>query len=250
MTKLENTRLVQCFLFVIILTVIAQLFSLAFGRIDPSESFADVVLPSTIVLLAITIPTAGLGLLIWKNIGFGGSPTLYAILSRREVLWAELANNLVATAIAGLVIGLALVGLRIALVDQLPVNLPAFGFRGVLGSLAVSIGAAVGEEVWFRLGLLSTLVWIVSKLTGQGRPNDRTVWSCLLFVAVIFAAAHIPQLASFGAASSIGVAGTIFGNTIVGTLYGWFYWRRGLLAAISVHFWVDVAIHVLPASVA
>jgi len=247
MSELENRKLLLCFIAIVALTIATQLVSLAFGASDPDQSFGDVFLPSTLALLAITVPLAGLGILIWKNIQFGGSPKLYAVMARRPGARTAIFRDIAVTSVAGFAVGLAMVGLRMALHHHLPDDLPDFGFRGVAGGLAVSIGAAVGEEVWFRLGLMSCLVWLLTKFTRQERPSDLTAWVGIFVLAVLFGAAHVPQLASFDAATPIGIAGTIFGNTVVGTLYGWFYWRKGLLAAISTHFWADVAIHVLPA---
>jgi len=62
--------------------------------------------------------------------------------------------------------------------------------------------------------------------------------------------AHLPQLASYGAAAPIAVGATIAGNVIVGILYGWCYWRMGLAAAVTAHFAVDVVLHVLTAAFA
>jgi membrane protease YdiL (CAAX protease family) len=39
----------------------------------------------------------------------------------------------------------------------------------------------------------------------------------------------------------------MLGNIMVGTLYGWLYWQRGLFAAIIAHFSVDLMLHVFPA---
>jgi membrane protease YdiL (CAAX protease family) len=54
---------------------------------------------------------------------------------------------------------------------------------------------------------------------------------------------------SYGAASPFAIGGTIVGNSVVGVLYGWSYWRRSLVAAMVAHFAVDVVLHVLPAFV-
>ena len=43
------------------------------------------------------------------------------------------------------------------------------------------------------------------------------------------------------------IGGTILGNTAVGILYGWCYWKRSLVSAMVAHFAVDIMIHVLPA---
>lgn len=46
---------------------------------------------------------------------------------------------------------------------------------------------------------------------------------------------------------TIGIVATIIGNTLVGTVCGWIFWQRSLIAAILTHFSVDLVLHVLPA---
>ena len=46
----------------------------------------------------------------------------------------------------------------------------------------------------------------------------------------------LPQLAAVGAATTIGIAATLLGNTLVGIVCGWLFWQRGLIAAIVAHF--------------
>ena len=57
----------------------------------------------------------------------------------------------------------------------------------------------------------------------------------------------LPQLVASGAGSPFATGGTVLGNIAVGTLYGWCYWKRSLIAAMAAHFAVDFMIHVLPA---
>lgn len=74
-------------------------------------------------------------------------------------------------------------------------------------------------------------------------------WSIIVITSLGFGMAHWPQLVSYGAGSPVAMAGTLFGNGVVGILYGWCFWRRSLLAAMVAHFSVDVVLHVLPALV-
>lgn len=236
-----------CFFTITAATLAAQLCLLAFGALDTNQPFAATALPSTLALLAVTIPLTALGLLAWRAIGFGGCPKLYDLLRGVPGTWRSIARDTLVTALAGLLVGLCLVALRFALRDLLPSGLPEPGFRGPLGGLAVSIGAAVGEEVWFRLGLMAGLVWALAAVLRRDEASPAIVWTAILILALVFGAAHIPQLASFGAATSFAVAMTILGNTLVGAMYGWFFWKRGLIAAISAHFWADIALHFVPA---
>jgi hypothetical protein len=231
---------------VFVLTIAAQLVSLAFGRADESQSFVSILLPSLVFLSVLTIPSIALGIGTGRNIGLG-VPDIAAMLSRRRGSFLALLRHKALAAGLGLLLGVTLLLIRMVNESQLPSELPALGHRGVAGGLAVSLGAAVAEEVWFRLGLMTLLVWFVSRIRGDGEARPMVVWSIIVITSVGFGMAHLPQLASYGAASPFAIATTILGNTAVGILYGWCYWRRGLVAAITAHFSVDLVLHVLPA---
>jgi len=160
-----------------------------------------------------------------------------------EVLLAGLA------CILGLTLGALLLLIRQISAPYLPPEIPAYGFRGVIGGLSVSIGAAVGEEVWFRLGLMTFLVWGLTRLFKGKKARTPITWTIIVFTSVAFGAAHLPQLLAYGAGSPFAIGGTVLGNTAVGILYGWCFWRRSLFAAIIAHFSVDIVLHVIPAFV-
>ncbi len=227
-------------------TIAAQLISLAFGRADAEQSFASMILPSVIFLSVVTLPSIWVGIRLGRPIGLG-TPLIEALLSKQPGAYRQLVKDAVLAGILGLLVGGLILLIRVFSEPYLPAELPAFGHRGVIGGLAVSLGAAVAEEVWFRLGLMTLLVWSVARMAGQLEPRPIVVWSIIFVAAVGFGMAHLPQLMSYGAASPFAIGGTIFGNSLVGMLYGWCYWRRGLIAAIVAHFSVDVVLHVLPA---
>lgn len=229
-------------------TVVAQLISLAFGRSDEAQSLSSIVLPSVLFLSVVTIPSAALGLALGSRIGLG-TPLIAALLSRQPTAFQKLRGDASLAAGLGLVLGGMLLLVRMITEPYLPPELPAFGHRGVLGGLAVSLGAAIAEEVWFRLGLMTLLVWAVTRVLGDGGIRPIVVWPIIVITSVSFGMAHLPQLMSYGAGSPFALAGTILGNSSVGILYGWCYWRRSLVAAMIAHFSVDVVLHVFPALV-
>ena len=147
----------------------------------------------------------------------------------------------------GLPLGLLLWLLRLATADLLPPELPDLGHRGVSGGLLVSISAAIGEEVWLRLGAMTILSWALVRALGQHDLTPRIAWTAIVFSALAFGAIHLPQLAAAGAATSIGITGTMLGNTLVGIACGWLFWKHGIISAIAAHFVIDVVLHVIPA---
>ena len=236
----------QPFLVLFCLTLISQLASLAYSTSAEGSEFLSSLLPSVVFLSVLTIPFAFVGLRLGNQIGLG-APLLSKLLANQSDSIQQLFADAKMSIVSGFVLGLLLVALRIALKPYLPAELPLFGHRGVLGGFLVSLGAAIGEEVWFRLGLMTILVWVITRLSPQKKANPRILWSVIIAISIVFGMAHLPQLASYGAASPFAVFGTIVGNTVVGVLYGWLYWKRSLIAAIIAHFAVDVAIHVVPA---
>lgn len=231
---------------VLAVTIAAQLVSLAFGRVDMESSFAEVVVPSIIFLSVVTLPLAGLGITLGRAIGLG-TPRIDSLWNRvpgaLKTLWRDAAG----ASVLGLLLGAGLLALRAFTVSHLPPELPALGHRGVIGGLAVSVGAAVAEEVWFRLGLMTLLAWCVVRLAGNQTVRPVVAWPIILITATAFGMAHLPQLMSYGAGSPFAIAGTVLGNVLVGTLYGWCYWRQGLIAAVAAHLSVDLMLHVVPA---
>jgi len=230
------------------LTIAAQLISLAYGRIDEEREFAAIVLPSVLFLSALTLPAIALGIGLGRQIGLG-APLVADLMSRAPGSYRKLLKDSGLACVLGATLGGLLLFVRMFTEPYLPPELPAFGHRGVIGGLAVSLGAAVAEEVWFRLGLMTLLVWGVVRVAGHTEARPIVVWPIVLITAVGFGLAHLPQLVSYGAGSQFAIAGTIVGNIAVGVLYGWCYWRRSLVAAMVAHFSVDVVLHVLPALV-
>ncbi|REJ74826.1 MAG: CPBP family intramembrane metalloprotease [Acidobacteria bacterium] len=227
-------------------TIGAQLVSLAFGRVDAATAFGSMLLPSLAFITLLTVPAITLGTFLGRRIALG-APLLGALLSRQPGSGARLLRHAALAVALGGSLGAPLLLVRLFTAPHLPPQLPAFGHRGVIGGLAVSLGAAVAEEVWFRLGLMTALVWCVARLLGHREARPTVVWPILCVTSIGFGVAHLPQLMSYGAGSPFAIGGTILGNSAVGIVYGWCYWRRSLLAAMVAHFSVDVVLHVLPA---
>ncbi len=73
------------------------------------------------------------------------------------------------------------------------------------------------------------------------------VWAGNLLAALLFGAAHLPQAAQFYGFSGPIAVHTLLLNAIPGVVFGWLYWRRGLVAAMVAHGVADVVLKaVLP----
>ena len=96
---------------------------------------------------------------------------------------------------------------------------------------------------------MTILVWVVARLYGHQETRPIVVWLIIILASIGFGLAHLPQLMSYGAGSPFAILGTIIGNSVVGLLCGWCYWRRSLIAAMIAHFSVNIGIHVFPSCV-
>ena len=241
------------FLALLLLTLVTQLGSLTYnmwaaGRAPdaPEQSLLFSLVFGATILCALTIPLAGLGLWLGRQVGLG-APLLTDLLERRPGAREWLRRDAMLAIPLGLGIGVFLLLLRMASAPYLPPELPAFGHRGAMAGLLLSAAAAVGEETWLRLGVMTIIAWAVARLLGHPEIRPTLAWSANVLAALAFGLIHLPQLAQSGAATLNAIAGTLLGNGIVGVVCGWLYWRRSLVAAILAHFAVDLILHVLPA---
>ena len=170
-------------LFIILLvTVVTQLAHLAYNS---SQDFQSIVLPSVLYLSLTTIPLGWLGIWFGRRIGLG-TPLLAALLQKQPGAWRKLRNDTRIAMLLGLSMGAALVLLRIVTTPYLPPEIPVFGHRGVIGGLIVSAAAAVSEEVWFRLGIMTMLLWSFTRLMRHNSIRPSVEWPVIILVSVGF----------------------------------------------------------------
>jgi Type II CAAX prenyl endopeptidase Rce1-like len=98
--------------------------------------------------------------------------------------------------------------------------------------------AGVIEELYFRLGLVTLLVWLGTKILSALGPSDRPPWCAIVLSSIAFGLTHLYGEPIDAQTVSL----VLVGNGIAGTLFGWLYWQYGVEAAMLAHFSEDVVL--------
>lgn len=97
-----------------------------------------------------------------------------------------------------------------------------------------------------RLLVMSALALVPRKI---GRVREATpawvAWSANLGAAVLFGLGHLPAPAALAPLTPAIVARAVVLDGVAGVLFGWLYWRRGLVPAMTAHAVADVGLHVI-----
>ena len=188
-------------------------------------------------------------LMIWLGLGLGRSLGLAwppldgwdAGPERRERMVSAL---LIATGL-GVMSAAVMYGLSYALHDRaihakVDLTLPSWW-----ACLLASFGAGIREEVWLRLGLMTFFVWAITRLSRRTAPTDGAVWVANVAASLVFGAIHLPQaFALLGSGAGL-VVFVMLGNGVPGVIFGWLFWRKGLVAAMVSHTVFDVVTKVI-----
>jgi hypothetical protein len=181
------------------------------------------------------------GLRVWR---WSGLPA--CVTTPRGVPW-KFAGPIVWLAL-GVAIGLALLAMiRLVIEPSVPSigdRIAAAGRLPVWRRLAIIYVAAVGEELIFRLLLLSAVAGIARRLARRSQPPSRAaVQTANAVAALAFAASHLP---AWAAALSLPLALAVVAlNGIAGAILGIVFVKRGIGPAIWTHAGGDCAIQLI-----
>jgi hypothetical protein len=240
---------------VFIYALAAGIFVLLPGSMDISSLPADAQTSvPDIPLWMLALANAGLVLLAYSLMGLLGMflakkaslPQIFRPGAGAQALW-------VTPALVGVVCGIILVAgdlvfQKLTVLEPLPH--PPFP-----ASLLASLSAGIGEEIAFRLLVMSLWVFLLGWLVRRILPNRDlflpVVWAANLIAALVFGAGHLGSvMVIYGAASPAELPGALLVeifllNGIIGLAAGESFRRNGLLAAAGVHFWADIVWHVI-----
>jgi hypothetical protein len=193
---------------------------------------------------------AGLGLWLGPKVGLG-APDVRGMLHGEPGAGRRVLSALPLAAGLGVAFAVVWLALEPGLTPLLPEAVQR-SFEEVAipppweGFLA-SISAGVNEEIVFRLGLMTLFVFLGARLLRQGeRPAAGVVWTAMVLATLLFGVVHLPQAAEIGGGLPASlVAYVMLGNALGGMVFGWLYWKRGLVAAVTAHFAADIVLHVI-----
>jgi len=120
---------------------------------------------------------------------------------------------------------------------------PPAAWKGFLASFY----GGIAEEILLRLFLMSLFVWLgqfISK-TAEGKPTAAVIWTANILAAALFGLGHLPALVPLVPITPLVIARAVVLNGVLGVVFGWLYWKRGLEAAMISHFSADIVLHVL-----
>lgn len=117
-------------------------------------------------------------------------------------------------------------------------------------SLIASATAGIGEEILFRMFLLSLWAFLFNLILKRWNQTGLALWMGNVIAAFVFAAAHIPSVMfllgarTFSEIPTVTLVELLVLNSVLGLIAGDRYIKIGLVAAVGVHFWADIVWHV------
>jgi hypothetical protein len=203
----------------------------------------SVILLGACLQAVITAVLVGIGLWTRESVELGASrlwamPAGHKDGKRRFLTWLPLSVG------AGIAVGIVL--LQIDLVSkhltpailQPPIPPPMQGFLA-------AFNGAINQELWMRLGVMTILVRVGMLKSPRSRPSLRLIWTANLLAALAYGTAHLRLAATIAPLNTAVVASVLLGNGLAGVVFGWLYWRVGLLAAMVAHWSTDIVLHVV-----
>jgi membrane protease YdiL (CAAX protease family) len=214
------------------------------GAAIPDALFWQLVLLSVAQGLVLAAPLTALGLWLGPRAGLG-APLLSAWIEGRPGVAPDLRRAALLALGIGAVAGLILVIGAATFVPWMPQELLRAPVPSWWQALLASVSAGITEELMLRLGVLTFLVWLGTKLLRRDAPSPTTIWVAMGIAALLFGPGHLPLAASLGPLTTMLVVWTLVLNGFAGMVFGWVYWRRGLVAAMVAHSSADIVLHVL-----
>lgn len=195
------------------------------------EKLTLILWVQTLVIVALC---AGSGVYFGPKVGLT-DPFLQRITGG-ELLLTNLSLQLVAGTLAGIVCTSVWIACYYGFIRQRLDKesvLITEGLRHQLGLWTRVTSGGITEEVIFRWGLLSIVMWLLSLLISS---ESTVFWISIIGTGILFGLAHLPGNIAAGCKPSVMLVATaIMSNLWVSLFCGYLFWNYGLVAAMVVH---------------
>jgi hypothetical protein len=245
----------QLIVFAILLGINALLAFLTFALGLQTQAMAGQPMPDTLASVPawlLGLANAGLILVLYGLLGLSGF-----WLARRLGLPGIFRKDAGWRAWILIPMGLGVsVGVVFVVVDRVCATIGAnhwegFSHPGFPMSLIASASAGIGEEIIFRLFVLSLWAFLLNLIVKRWGATDIALWIANGIAALAFAASHLPVAMMLLNMTSpldlpvVVLVELLVLNGLVALVAGERYMHDGLVAAAGVHFWTDIVWHVI-----
>lgn len=206
----------------------------------PLLKVISLIQPTVLITIA-----AAVGCGLASRVGLH-APAAEAFVSRENTL-ESLKPQIVVGIIAGILSGIAIIAAWMLAKPYLSPDFIARAeeFNRILPHATRFLYGGFTEEILFRWGLMTLLVWIAWKIfqKGDGPPRAAFVIASIFISAVLFGAGHLPvaSLLSGGLTFPL-VMYVLIANSVFGIVAGFLYWKRGLESAMIAHIFTHVVL--------
>jgi hypothetical protein len=207
---------------------------------------AAVWLSAVVEVLFLLTPASAVGVWLGKKVGLG-SRLMRKLVSGTPGGWEHMHLGLLPAMLVGLTLGM--VGFFAQ--NSIPKSalMPGLNNPNTFEWFLRCLSAALTEEIFFRLGLLTFLVWVIRSIVKKPAIDVPSLWVGNLLSALVFASGHLPQISFQRHGWSLLIPVVMFSSS-AGMIMGWLYMRYGLISAIVAHFICDLMVYVVPRLVA
>jgi membrane protease YdiL (CAAX protease family) len=118
-------------------------------------------------------------------------------------------------------------------------------------SIIASISAGIGEEIIFRLFLISFWVWLISNKVFKNKYENIIFWIVVIITSISFAVGHIPsvmlllEVKAFTEIPFWLIIELILLNGLVSIFCAINFRKYGIISAMVIHFCTDIVWHVI-----
>jgi len=191
-----------------------------------------------VTILLVLVQAALFAVFIWAGLYLGRSVGLGAPLLESWTAGEPVRERVISALKISLVIGPGVAVLKY-LLDLLvfspfvPATLSQLREASVLFRLAIPFQQGIGDEIIYRLFLMTVIVWIIWKAQGLkgASPREWVYWAGILLAGLV--AVAVPLLQGVTGPAMVQYAAIILAGAIP---FGWLYWKKGIESAILAHF--------------